>query len=137
MIDRIFKTDPDADSYDFNLGNHPDKCGFDRVADCDEPGMSYEFNTYLVLKDKETGAFYGAGSSGCSCPTPFEEYTRLSELTALRDLDHLEEELLAQFANVLKLPDPKDEYDSYKHQRGPLKDDIATCLVEAKKAGLA
>ena len=143
MIDRDFKNNDPADSYYDgcwnNIESDTDKCGFIRIAYCDEPDMSYEFNSYLVLKDKESGLFYGAGSSGCSCPTPFEEYQTLSSLTPLRDLDHLEEELKGQYSKVLAVPDDPDpdyDYDSYANQRGPMKDAINKCLDEARQGGL-
>jgi len=142
MIDRKFKNpnygNDDDDYYPayFNIESDTDKCGFVQVAYCDEPGMSYEFNSYIVLKDKESGLFYGAGSSGCSCPTPFEEYQTLSSLTPLRDLDHLKAELRGQFSDVLRMPDPDDDCDSYASRRGPMKDVINKCLDEARQGGL-
>ncbi len=39
----------------------------------DEPDMSYEFNMLCFWKTK-TGEIYSASDSGCSCPTPFEDY---------------------------------------------------------------
>jgi len=40
----------------------------------DEPDLSYEFNTliFFVTPDKQV---YVASDSGCSCPTPFEDYS--------------------------------------------------------------
>jgi hypothetical protein len=50
-----------------------DKLGLDLLS-FDEPGLSYEYNTlcFWVAKD---GRVYSASDSGCSCPTPFEQYS--------------------------------------------------------------
>lgn len=48
--------------------------GFERVDVLDEPNLSYEFNTFLVLKHTASGRVFYAQDSGCSCPTPFEDY---------------------------------------------------------------
>jgi hypothetical protein len=39
----------------------------------DEPDMSWEYNTLCFWSTNE-GLVYSASNSGCSCPTPFEEY---------------------------------------------------------------
>ena len=39
----------------------------------DEPDLSYEYNTLCFWATKD-GQIYSASDSGCSCPTPFEEY---------------------------------------------------------------
>ncbi len=71
-----------------NVYYNPEKLGLNQVAVIDEEGLSYEFNTFLVVQDKATGRVFYGTSSGCSCPTPFEEYhfnsaddTDLTEVT--------------------------------------------------------
>lgn len=39
----------------------------------DEPNLSYEYNTLCFWATKE-GQIYSMVNSGCSCPTPFENY---------------------------------------------------------------
>ena len=46
----------------------------------DEP--NYSFDILMVWKH-ESGKFYWATDSGCSCPSPFEEYTYLESLEEL------------------------------------------------------
>jgi hypothetical protein len=60
---------------------NPEKCGLELVLSFDEPGLDYEFNTFLVWRDIESGNYYCASDSGCSCPTPFEDFGKLSDLT--------------------------------------------------------
>jgi hypothetical protein len=39
----------------------------------DQPDLSYEYNTLCFWATKDGRVFY-ATDSGCSCPTPFEDY---------------------------------------------------------------
>jgi hypothetical protein len=57
-----------------NIYYNPNECGLEIVDVLDEDNLSYEFNTLAIFRATETGKLYWAGSSGCSCPTPFEEY---------------------------------------------------------------
>jgi hypothetical protein len=72
-----------------NVYYDPKECGLEQVATLDEDGLSYEYNTLLVVRDVATGRVFYAQDSGCSCPTPFEDYhfrgsddTNLDEVTA-------------------------------------------------------
>lgn len=44
----------------------------DIVGSIDRSSGSYEYDEFRVVKSHETGAFYYATDSGCSCPLPFE-----------------------------------------------------------------
>lgn len=57
----------------------PEAFGLTKVAEVNWYYESYEFDLTVVWKDKE-GNFYWARDSGCSCPSPFEEYTSLDKL---------------------------------------------------------
>lgn len=57
-----------------NIYYNPEDCGLSIVGVLDEDGLSYEFNTLLVVKETSSKRLFYATSSGCSCPTPFEEY---------------------------------------------------------------
>jgi hypothetical protein len=62
---------------------NPEKCGLrliDSISHTDEP---YEFDITCVWQDIETGRYYTAHDSGCSCPTPFEDFKFLSDLTEI------------------------------------------------------
>jgi hypothetical protein len=41
----------------------------------EEEGLSYEFNKLGVFLHKESGRFFWAGTSGCSCPSDWHEST--------------------------------------------------------------
>ena len=69
--------------YDHNVYYNPASWGMEIFAELDNPNLSYEYETLIVLKHVESGKFYWAHDSGCSCPTPFEDYGKLEDLTAL------------------------------------------------------
>jgi hypothetical protein len=73
-----------TDDRSFPEGPDSDASGLEFVDSIDDAG-SYEFHTLSVWRDKETGRIYYASDSGCSCPTPFENYTTLSSLTELTE----------------------------------------------------
>lgn len=78
---RKFRPD-DGDRYDFNPFYNPEKCGLTLVValEEDEP---YEYDTLLVVRDNETGKLFAAHDSGCSCPTPFEDFDGLDKFVAI------------------------------------------------------
>lgn len=59
-------------SYDKNVYYHPEKSGLTIVDEIDTAG-SYSFDLHVVWVD-DRGRFYFESDSGCSCPTPFEDY---------------------------------------------------------------
>ena len=61
----------------------PASLGLETVYEIEEPNLSYEFNTFVLWRETSTGVLYWAQDSGCSCPTPFEGYTRLASLNQL------------------------------------------------------
>ncbi len=68
-------------TWDQNAYDTPEKLGLKIVASESEPNLSYEYNMFIIWED-EAGQFYYASDVGCSCPSPFENYTELSDLTA-------------------------------------------------------
>lgn len=76
----------------FNPYYSPEEVGLTVVGEVDDAG-SYEFNTIVVWTDGEK--LYWAHDSGCSCPTPFEEYEVTKEDKS--GLDELKESNLQSF----------------------------------------
>ena len=74
--------DPDTDEYieDPNPYYSPEKMGLVKIAEIDYSDGSYQFDTRVVWYHTESGVMYTARDSGCSCPTPFEDYTTLAKL---------------------------------------------------------
>ena len=69
----------------------PEHFGLTVVKEIDA-GEAYEFDLYLLWKH-EDGRFFYASDSGCSCPSPFEDYTSLEDLTEVRSMAELDREL--------------------------------------------
>jgi hypothetical protein len=76
---------------DENVYYNPEAFGLSVVAEIDYSSQSYEFDTRVVWKGND-GKFYTARDSGCSCPTPFEDYLGLEDLDRA-DLDALRAEI--------------------------------------------
>lgn len=53
-----------------------------------EPNLCYEFNT-LVFWATPEGQVYSASDSGCSCPTPFENYDFPTREEVLQSLERI------------------------------------------------
>jgi hypothetical protein len=53
------------------------------VAELELTEPDYSFDTVVVWRHTPTGRLYWAWDSGCSCPTPFEDYTSLDKLNVL------------------------------------------------------
>ena len=58
---------------------NPERFGLTPVGDIEWAGESYQFDITAVWKDKD-GTFYWADDTGCSCPSPFEDYTSIEKL---------------------------------------------------------
>lgn len=69
-------------SYDNNVYDSPEKHGLE-IVDTISGGGGYDFDDVVVFKHKESGCYYWAADSGCSCPTPFESYERVEDLEKL------------------------------------------------------
>ena len=60
--------------YDRNVYYNPGASGLELVHTYDQDNLSYEYNTFVILRDVKNGNLFWARDSGCSCPTPFEDY---------------------------------------------------------------
>lgn len=91
-----------------NIYYNPKECGLEIVEVLDESNLSYEFNTLLIVRATDTNRMYYATSSGCSCPTPFEEYSYASAKE--HNLEEITKENLESFINsVNSFPVSVDE----------------------------
>lgn len=57
----------------------PEDHGLEVFGELDEPNLSYEFHMLVVWKDA-SGRLWYAEDSGCSCPSPYEDYHSTSDL---------------------------------------------------------
>ncbi len=94
-----------------NVYYNPEQCGLKIIDTLDESGLSYEFNTLTIFEAIQNGKIYWAQSSGCSCPTPFEEYHFSDEND--HNLNEVNEQTLDSFINTVKtFPASVDERNS-------------------------
>ena len=70
-------------SWENNPYYHPEKFGLVTVAELEMRERNYDFWIVAVWRHTETGKLYWASDSGCSCPSPFEDYHSLDDLTPL------------------------------------------------------
>ena len=63
--------------------NEPEKFGLTFVAEVDDKDASYSFNKMVVWRRDSDGKLFWAADSGCSCPSPFEGYNAVEDLSPL------------------------------------------------------
>jgi hypothetical protein len=81
-----------------------EKFGLTQVDEIDLSDGCYQFDLVVVWKH-EDGKHYWANDSGCSCPSPFELYTTLDQLTPLVS-DH-------DMMQLIKMVDGDSPYSQY------------------------
>ena len=80
--------------FDADVYHQPEKFGLTPVAEIDYSSGSYEFDFRIVWKHS-SGLLFTARDSGCSCPSPFEDYTSL-EMVELFDYEEIEREVAGE-----------------------------------------
>lgn len=60
--------------------NDPGDLGLELVGEVDYSDGDYNFDLVAVWRDPKTGDWFYAEDSGCSCPSPFEDYTTRESL---------------------------------------------------------
>lgn len=91
---------------------NPEKLGLEIVYCVDTAG-DYEFSMLVIWKDAEARLYY-ATDSGCSCPSPFEDFHDVEDLervTNRRDVYNALGSLYgARVDDMVRLIDVLDEY---------------------------
>lgn len=57
-----------------DLYYNPEAYGLEAVSTLEDPNASYSFDTVALWRRIADGKLFWAADSGCSCPTPFDEY---------------------------------------------------------------
>lgn len=74
---------------------------FEMIGDeLDEDGLGYEFHSLGVFRHKPTGKMWWAETSGCSCPSPYEEFSMNIE-TLESDMNVLNEQTFKEFEQAV------------------------------------
>jgi hypothetical protein len=66
-----------------DLYYQPEQFGLEVVGVIGDPQASYSFDDLVVWNHAATKTLYWAEDVGCSCPSPFEDYTKLAMANAV------------------------------------------------------
>ncbi len=69
-------------SWDTNVYYHPEKHELTQIGMLSDPNACYSFDDLVVWQHTD-GRLFWASDSGCSCPSPFEDYTSLEDLNII------------------------------------------------------
>jgi hypothetical protein len=58
----------------------PEAFDLEPVCEIDYSDGSYQFDLRVIWRHKPTGKLYTGRDSGCSCPSPFEDFTNIEDL---------------------------------------------------------
>lgn len=61
---------------------NPEVFGLRVIAEIEWYEPCYSFDTTVVWKHDASGKYYFASDSGCSCPSPFEDYDELDDISS-------------------------------------------------------
>ena len=79
-------------SWETNFYYHPEKSALTKVAELELSEPCYSFDLVVAWINGE-GDWYIASDSGCSCPTPFENFEGIGDLTGPLTVDQVLEEV--------------------------------------------
>jgi hypothetical protein len=105
---------------------NPELCGLTQVATLNQPDLDYQYNMMIVVMHVATGRLFFAQDSGCSCPTPFEEF----RFDGPDDTD-MEEITLANFDNFQRAA---GEFPVLQDERDEAIDSVKKLLTASKRA---
>lgn len=71
-------------SWDTNIYYNPEKNGLTQIDMLSDPDASWSFDDLIVWQHEDGRIFY-ASDSGCSCPSPFEDFNSLEDLNKVTD----------------------------------------------------
>lgn len=116
-----------------DLYNQPEKFGLTQIGCLDDPEASYSFD-YLIVWKHEDGRVFYAEDSGCSCPSPFEDFTKLEDATEVTDANWAEFQHSVETHCLRK----RYNYDTNKYEVDTSCDPLAADRTEilSKVAGI-
>ena|SRR3990167_3902905 len=71
-----------------NVYFSPEEFGLVVVVEAEGNAEGYGFDLTVVWKEVKSGKLYWAHDSGCSCPSPFEDYVSVDMLNPLSCYSH-------------------------------------------------
>ena len=120
-----------------NIYSSPEYFGLSIVDVLDDPLASYAFEMLVVWSDQDGTLYYGC-DNGCSCPSPFEEFEGIHDLTPITDdtWDEFAKDVteLAEQGDMRHLSDgAKCEYQAFQVEKTRLLAKVALLLRENHK----
>lgn len=82
----------------------PEKFDLEKVVEFDFSDGCYQFDLRVIWEHKPTGTLYTARDSGCSCPSPFEDYRDLKKLDTVSWEALIDEAMEAQRSEFQSTP---------------------------------
>jgi hypothetical protein len=64
--------------------HQPEHFGLTPIGSIDDPNASYSFDDLIVWQHTD-GRIFWAQDAGCSCPSPFEDFTSLNQLNLVTE----------------------------------------------------
>lgn len=122
--------------YDPDVYNQPEKFGLTLIDELNDPRADYDFDIFAVWKHEETGKIYWANDAGCSCPSPFEDYTSLDDLHEVESVDELIDAVAAYFNSLTPWPyddEPKINWETLVITDSKFADFKADCVDTIRK----
>lgn len=103
----------------------PEEHGLEILGEVEED-PDYSFNKFVVWRRKSDGALFYASDSGCSCPSPFEDYTSVESLKAItKQTDKTFESDLQTWARG---------YETKEYRDGVSQADLDSLTVKVREA---
>lgn len=69
----------EGDDYIYTSMPYNDKTGLVHVTEFEKSEPCYSFDTFMVLFNPENKMYYYGEDSGCSCPSPFDGFSKISD----------------------------------------------------------
>jgi hypothetical protein len=89
---------------DGNIYYHPERYGLEILC-VEDNGAAWEFDMIVVFRALNGGALYVAHDAGCSCPTPFENYMGVADMTPVRTVEDLDRFLETIGTSTIGVPE--------------------------------
>lgn len=77
----------------------PEAFDLEILGQLNDPQASYSFDDFVVWQHKDGRIFYGS-DSGCSCPSPFEDFTSLDKADEATTIEKFEAAVIGYFNSV-------------------------------------
>lgn len=110
--------------------HQPEQFGLEIVGTISWDDEAYQFNFTVVWKDPKTGELFYATDSGCSCPSPFENYTEREKLTPIADFQAFHGWLTERVREV-----QADDYYTSEATKARVEGDMVRLLQKVREAG--